>query len=332
MDINKLHVLTEKQKEVLDIIRKLGKCSRNEIKELIGLSSATISIVTSGIKNLLVMEKTETAKTGPGTELLSIDPDFGYYLGISVGASSISSRLINFAFKPAEILAETLPTTHEVSNLLENIRKMIDFYLEMEIMEKLLGIGFSFSLPVDFCEQRLLENVLSVHNLLGSDQLERLRSKKFVIDHDDKTLAIAEKQAGGNNYSTRPEESIIVVDIDYINNKIACGMIVDGKVYRGANNQAGKMLYMKNWPSDNFGAWLGQGIAPIVGLMNPELIVISGISNKDYDSFFPELLESLSDNSRNFRIGTTRIEKSRLDIKARAIGAAILAHNQLFGI
>lgn len=77
------------------------------------------------------------------------------------------------------------------------------------------------------------------------------------------------------------------------------------------------------------GEWLGKGLACVVNLLNPDLIVIAGGIAGAYDLFYPALRETLDRRCWRYGLANLRIERSRLGLDDTAIGAAIGAYHRL---
>lgn len=78
------------------------------------------------------------------------------------------------------------------------------------------------------------------------------------------------------------------------------------------------------------GTIIGKSLSYIVNLLNPELIVLTGRNAEVYyNNFYPQIRESLGEQTWRFGLENLRFEKTLLSSNSAAIGAAINAYFEL---
>src|SRR5215468_12626422 len=112
---------------VLDIIRRQGRISRQEIVELVSLSPQTVANITNDLQTigLIVARRVKDAKSrGQPPIAFELNPNAGNSIGISLEPGHISAGLINLV---GEILErrEVDVDTHDQGRVLASMLGLI---------------------------------------------------------------------------------------------------------------------------------------------------------------------------------------------------------------
>ena len=127
------------------MVRQADAISRKELASLSGLSLATTKRIVENLlhENLVIETGTHKSKRGKRTQLLSLNPDFGYSLGVNLYQNAIELTAISLAGIP--IYEETcLNEGKEKNTVIENIKRAITSSLnsiQRQTSAPLLGIG-----------------------------------------------------------------------------------------------------------------------------------------------------------------------------------------------
>ncbi len=228
------------RKKILRVVFDKGQSSRSEIKNLIKQDGKTVTNITNSlIKDGLVTSSGFSAFTGGRRrELLILNPNFGYMVGIYMDVNFLIGVVTDFRSKV--LLRERIPIspTDSKANLVSKIRKTIDFLIKTEQIpqEKLLGIGFIAS---GFYDQSSGKWLLSVNNLHWKNVpivslLSRQWSCPIYLEDSSRALALGEKWFG----LAKDKENFICLDIGA---GIGCAIYQHSQLYRGSSNFAGEI-------------------------------------------------------------------------------------------
>lgn len=223
-------------------IRKNGPLSRTEIarKTKLGLSTIT-KICDELFHEKLIFEVGEGESTGGRKPInLVFNHDYGYIIGIKIENERLVFALVNL--EPAVISQFSYRYEKKASYKVvkELLIKGIE-RLKKEIGEKkgqLLGIGIAVSGIVDHINGRLISStLLGWQKIDFKKELEKRFDVAVYLDNDVNCYALAQKWAGKG----RENSDFVCVTIG---EGIGAGVIVNGKVFRGAVGGAGEIGHM----------------------------------------------------------------------------------------
>lgn len=180
MDLKRVSSLLKSNAQLLNIFRCYNNIGRNELCQLMNQSWPTISKSIEDLKgeNVLLKEKEYT-----------INPDLGYYVGISIGGSQIKLSLIDMMFQPLnktefETLIKKYTLFEELDYLeyscnesygyvytntphvLSNLQKIVDELLTQIINldsqlicsdQHIFGIGFALTGAIDNKSKKIIK-------------------------------------------------------------------------------------------------------------------------------------------------------------------------------
>ena len=96
-----------------EILRKVyfeGPISRLEVSQQIGVSPATVTNIVSDLlqKNIISETGVRRADSGRPSTMMVINPDYGYFIGIEVGETSIQVELFDIHFNSCQKTCSSL--------------------------------------------------------------------------------------------------------------------------------------------------------------------------------------------------------------------------------
>jgi N-acetylglucosamine repressor len=387
------------RKKVLRVVYDKGQSSRAEIKHLIRQDGKTVTnIANSLLKDGLVTANGYSSFTGGRRrELLILNPDYGYIIGIHLDINFLIGIVTDFRSKV--LLRERIPIspTELKSSLISKIRKTIDFLINKGKIpqEKILGIGFVAS---GFYDQDTGRWLLSANNLHWKDVpivhiLSQQCQRPIYLEDCSRALALGEKWFG----SAKKKENFICVDIGA---GIGCAIFQGNRLYKGSSNFAGEIGHTVVVPEgelcscgkrgcletlasgwalekqmkqriakgektlvrglckgdpdaidadmifhaahdgdrlamdllDTASKYLGMGIANLVNILNPELMIFSGHFSTMEDFSLLSLKEKIRQYALPEAFGSLELVTSGLGDDAAVLGATTLVLDRLFHI
>ncbi len=228
------------RKKVLSVLFENSFSSRVEVKHLIRQDGKTVTNITNSlISDGLVTTNGYSSYTGGRRrELLTLNPEYGYIIGIHLDINFLIGILTDF--KSNILLKEQIPIspTESKSSLIQRIRKTIDFLINKGNVpkDKILGIGFVAS---GFYDEEAGTWLNSVNNLYWKD----VPIRKILLEQCDcpvyledcsRALALGEKWFG----SAKDKENFICLDIGA---GVGSAIYQNNSLYKGAHNFAGEI-------------------------------------------------------------------------------------------
>jgi predicted NBD/HSP70 family sugar kinase len=224
---------------LLSILSDRQPISRAEIAKISGLNKATISTITGELlKDSFIVEEGSGRTTPiggkPPTPLRLNGMRYGLF-GLDIRAdesvlalSDFNNRLISrVSFETGSDATAFLNT---IGKEIRKLRSKHDNFIEFP------GIGVSLPGLVDNHSGKfLLSVVLPWRDVPVVQLLEKATNLPVIIDNSARCSALAEIWHGKAQYAQ-------VRDLLYVSvsTGLACGMVIDGGLYRGGNNTAGQ--------------------------------------------------------------------------------------------
>ena len=224
---------------LLSILSDRQPISRAEIAKISGLNKATISTITGELlKDSCIIEEGSGRTTPiggkPPTPLRLNSKRFGLF-GVDIRAdetilalSDFNNRIVSrVSFETGSIATSFL---NKIGKEIRNLQLKHDSFIEFP------GIGVSLPGLVDNQSGRfLLSVVLPWRDVPVVSLLEKATNLPVIIDNSARCSALAEIWHGKAQYAH-------VRDLLYVSvsTGLACGVVIDGGLYRGGNNTAGQ--------------------------------------------------------------------------------------------
>ncbi len=230
-------ILSDSDREVFDVIWRHGPIARVDITPLTRLSTMSVTRITRGLteQGLLTEGVRREGGRGQPARPLMVRAEAAYAAGVYFSTDDVQVGLIN--------LGGTLVGQTQMRAGIKSPRDVAQLALG-EItglcanhgvgINRLIGIGFA--LPGDFIQDR---KSLNAHALFpdfqGEDIGEALKAGMpcpVFVENDAASAALGERLMGIG-------QTVDDFFFAHIGHGIGGGLIVDGRLYRGANGNAG---------------------------------------------------------------------------------------------
>lgn len=236
--------LTDKGRKnlvILDTIRKNGPLARTDVSKITGINIVTVSnYIDNYIKAGLVVQRGLDTSTGGRRPLLvELNSQAGYVIGVGINVAEVIGIVTDLSSKVIFKFKKERP--------LETGEKLVKFLLDFtgEIIEKasvdiskIKGIGVGIPGVVNKERhtvhwQRGLFNADVSVSVSVSDIFEKKLKITTLVDNDANVAVLGEKWL-----TLEPG----IKNLLYMYAGLGCGIMIDGKIYRGTNGCAGEFL------------------------------------------------------------------------------------------
>ncbi len=234
---------------ILRLILKRGPVSRLTLSRLTRLSSAALTILTGELieEGLLIEVGGEEENTGfaangnkAGRKSMPLDlnPWTGRTLGVHITPRIVRIGMVNLK---GEILDEERlgPADSNPSMTLNYIAEAAEALMRRNNLNRgdLLGMGVGAVGLVDSARGINVRALsLGWENVPLKDKLERALGLPVYVDNNVRGMAMAEFLFGSGRIQNFRNIAVV-----YIGAGIGCGLIVEGKLYRGSSDAAGEI-------------------------------------------------------------------------------------------
>jgi predicted NBD/HSP70 family sugar kinase len=364
--------------------------SRQELSQLTGLSSATVTnVVTELLQEGVVVEAgVEESQVGRPRSILTINPTYGYFLGVEIGETL--TRIEFFDLTLCKLGAAACPLAlheSEPEQLVELIHSQIKALLgEAGVTpEKVIGVGVGVNGVVELTDPVTVSlPSWGWRDVFFGHLLQQRLGMPIYLDNGAKAMAQAESLFG----AAQGSEYVAVL---LVGTGIGAGIIAYGSLYRGTINSAGEWghtcleldgrwcrcgsrgcleayagapgilerlrevdpqspLLQSNdqhgslaaivdaaWQGEPIASrvlkdtahYLGVGIANLINLFNPQLILLGGWAGLLIGEYIlPELRQVVKRYALRQPLSVTRIDLCQLGEDAVPMGAATLGLEQ----
>lgn len=229
--------------QVIDVLRRSRVASRADIARLSGLSRTTVSSLVNELleTGLVVEAEVEVADQAHGRGrpgvLLALEPAAGTALGIDFGHSHIrvaladlSSRVLAERWVAADVDSSADAAMERALELVEAV--LVEAGAERE---RVIGVGMGLPGPIDRGTGAVGSSVI-LPGWSGRHPAAEVQDRLGVpvrVDNDANLGALGEISAGA---------AVGARDIVYlkVSSGIGAGLVLDGRVHRGATGLAGE--------------------------------------------------------------------------------------------
>lgn len=233
--------------ELLRKLRDQGPVPRIDLAKQLKLAPSTVGIYVRRLiaDGYLTEGKQQVRDLGRPAVMLALNPAGGSFIGIDIEARNIYAVCVDFAQQTLkQSRYELRPAEATVETVLDRVERLVE---EVRVGDRpLLGLGVGVPGTVD------PERGLAVHYeyIAGWNDVrigERFNARFGVpirVENNIRSLAMAERWFGLG----RGVENFLCVGI---RSGIGVGIVVDGKLVRGATNSAGEA---GQWPTNSHAA------------------------------------------------------------------------------
>lgn len=225
-----------------EILRKIyfeGPISRLEVSQQIGISPATVTNIVNGLleKKILMESGIKRSEGGRPSTLLTVNPEYGYFIGVEVGETYIQVELFDILFNS---VGKTYHPLVEQRNKVNQIVVLMAGAIE-EVLEKakvaekeVIGAGIGFPGLVDPVKGvSIFTPNWGWHSVSVTHLLRKRLSMPMYLDNGAKAMAIGESLFGAG----RGVSNLAVL---LVGTGVGSGIISERTLYRGAVNNAGE--------------------------------------------------------------------------------------------
>lgn len=227
------------QAKTIESIRRLGPLSRTEIADKIGYSRSKITAVVNELTNAGILQEIGDGKSSGGRRprVLHFNANFGYVVGIDMGATSLDIAIANFEAQIIDRHEMTIDVRDGPDIILGLIRNSLLERLEYLGIptNKVYGFGIGVPGPVEFSTGLLIAPPIMPGweaYPIAAFIRELFTSAVVIVDNDVNVMALGELRAGAGI----KEKNFLFIKIG---TGIGCGIVCNGQVYRGTDGCAG---------------------------------------------------------------------------------------------
>jgi predicted NBD/HSP70 family sugar kinase/biotin operon repressor len=269
--LGSLESLRERNRlRVIDALRHRGTASRSDLAQLTGLSRTTIATLVADLQGRGLVVDADGAKAGsrgrpPG--LLRLHAAAGAAVGIDFDHPHLRVAVADLS---SAILAEErieLDVDHEAAASIDAAVELVDALLAEADIDRadVVGVGMGLPGPIDRRAGTVAASVLpawsGVH--AGTELASRL-GLHVEVDNDANLGALGEVSYGAG----RGLADVIYVRIG---SGIGSGLVLGGRLYRGANGMAGELGHVQVRPEGAVCRCGNRGCLESVAALGPVL-------------------------------------------------------------
>lgn len=225
-----------------EILRKIyfeGPISRLEVSQEIGISPATVTNIVNDLlkKKILVESGIKRSEGGRPSTLITLNSEYGYFIGIEVGETFIQVELFDIFFnlsqKAYSPLNEQKISPHQiVETMVQGIEDVITKSGLTE--EDIIGVGIGFPGLVDPVKGvSIFTPNWGWHDVSITSQLRERLSIPMYIDNGAKAMAMGELHFGAGKGANN-------MAVLLVGTGVGSGIIHDRVLFRGSVNNAGE--------------------------------------------------------------------------------------------
>ena len=232
------------QISILQQIYRNHKITRAELTKATGFQLLTVTKTVSRLlaDGLIVERDHQQSTGGRKAALLSINPDFRYTLAVDLGATcarigvvGMDGSVLDFEIIPSKTRdgKMVLPAQHlSVQELREKLAAEIEKYGR----EKILGVGIGISGVVHTSTGQIIfcPNIAGWNDIDVEKELAEPLGVPVFADTAARCMALAEYKLGAG----KGVENQVCISIGA---SVAAGILIGGKIYRGADEAAGEI-------------------------------------------------------------------------------------------
>ena len=227
---------TVNNESIIQLLRKEGMMTRQEIAKRLGVSMPTALQNTNELLQLgILIEDGEMSSTGGRkAKCLRFNKDLKKILGIDIGLNHVKFVITDFCGNYVCEKREKLKFRDEIEWYTTLTDKIRDFFMESRIeAEEILCAGLSFPGIIDEERQEIVKShILGVEHM-SLDRFQKAIDYPMVVNNDANCAAFAEL---GRNQDTYLYLSL--------NDSVGGGLVMDGNLHIGNSLQAGEIGHM----------------------------------------------------------------------------------------
>ena len=227
---------------VLDVLRSHGPLARTDIVRAVGLSRATVStLLTELLDRGLVREGVDNRRVGSGGRppaMVDLEPTAAAGVGVDIGRTHVRVVVADLGLNVLAEDVQRVDVPDHPQEALKLVGQMTTALLKQAGVERseLLGVGVGLPGPVDRVTGRLGSATILPGwvGLAPRAELERRLRSPVLVENDANLGALAEGLLGAG----RGSKVLVYVKAAA---GVGAGLLVDGRLFRGASGTAGEI-------------------------------------------------------------------------------------------
>ncbi|WP_411842810.1 ROK family protein [Salinicoccus sp. HZC-1] len=229
-------LLDKNSKLILQQIFNNENITRVQIAKNLDMNKATVTNILNDLKNEHFVKETgagdSTKIGGRKPILLAINENYGYTISIDIGYDylEVMYNFFNGQIMRCDTFLLKEKTMPEVIN---TIKEKVNFNSKLGTTNGLLGISLSIHGIVDNERDIVDSPFLDLKNVSIIDEFEKITGVPINIENEANLSAIFERDFNEKNIN-----NLIAISI---HKGIGAGLIINGKLYRGLNGEAGEL-------------------------------------------------------------------------------------------
>lgn len=236
---NTFFELEPQEVSIVQTLREHGELSRTDLADLTGFSRAKITHVVGGLVDRHIIAEVGEGESSGGRRprLLTFNSEFGYVVGVDMGATSLDIALADFNGHILERHYELADVREGAERILSRVTAIISDQIAKHGIspERIYGVGIGVPGPVEFSK-----GVLIVPPIMPGWEAYPIREfirnafpyATVIVDNDVNVMALGEQRAGAGV----GVENFLFVKVG---TGIGCGIVAQGHIYRGSSGCAG---------------------------------------------------------------------------------------------
>lgn len=225
---------------ILDAVRTHGYRARHDIATDTGLSAPTVSGITADLidRNLLYEHSTGESAGGRRPVMLALNATAGYVVGVKVTETAVIAVLTDLTATVIHRRRRKLRST-DVDHVVKLIGDITNDLRAKVPDAPIYGLGVGTAGVIDSTNGIVHHGTYAHwHDIPLGDLLHQHTGLPTIIDNDVNALAVNEHWFGAG----KGVANLLVVSLG---RGIGLGLILDGRLYRGATGGAGEFGHIK---------------------------------------------------------------------------------------
>jgi predicted NBD/HSP70 family sugar kinase len=232
------------QTAVLALLGRSGPLSRAQLARRLGVSSATVTNVTRRLLAQGLIRELDSVPSDGGrpARRIGLAADAGHAVGVKVTADRVTGVMVGLDGEIADSFAFDYAAREPdaVGRLVDGLKP----YVSESKPRQILGIGVGLPGYVDLADGGAIDSpMLGWVGVRLGEALETALGLPVLADNDVNTVAVAERLYGRG----QDVPSFLIVTIG---RGVGLGVVIDGRLYRGASGGAGEFGH---WPLSDDG-------------------------------------------------------------------------------
>ena len=229
-------LLDKNSKLILQQIFNNENITRVQIAKNLDMNKATVTNILNDLKNKHFVKEIgaglSTKSGGRKPILLAINENYGYTISMDIGYNNLE---VMYNFFDGQIMNVDSFTFKEktMPEVISTIKQNIDLEDKQKTINGLLGISLSIHGIVDNDRDIIDSPFLDLKNVSIVDELKKITDVPINIENEANLSAIFER-----DFNEKTISNLIAVSI---HKGIGAGLIINGKLYRGLNGEAGEL-------------------------------------------------------------------------------------------